>query len=208
MVELKVRRLTLSSSLLLCPLHGRAALQSEIRDGHVCRCDVALEKYVKVPVEFHLEREKHVYHQVEQEPALQNVMRCHRRVTRNLSKKLTVELVLKGRMLQAGVNEMLDGTEVVLERHRLHRGGEVELKVLKEILGLCVEGAGREGGESLVKASGGPVENRVFPVWAVTRVDGLVLHDLSEDFLHGRQLKLVSSTLRDTQVVEPLLLEG
>ena len=102
---------------------------------------------------------------------------------------------------------MLDGTEMVLKGHWLHRSGEVELKVLKEILRFRVEGGGREGGERLVETTGGPVQNGVLPIWTVPWIDRLVLHDLSEVLLGGRQFQLVSA-LSGTQMVEPLLLWG
>ena len=74
-------------------------------------------------------------------------------MTGDLTKKLTVEFILEWRVLQTGVNEMLHGTEVMLERHRLHRSGEIELKMLEEILGLGIEGAGGKGGECLVETT-------------------------------------------------------
>ena len=74
-----------------------------------------------------------------------------------LPEKLAVELILKGRVLQTRVDEVLDGTEVMFECHRLHGSGEVELEMLKEVLGFCVEGAGWKRGESLVETSGCPV---------------------------------------------------
>ena len=205
MAQLKVRRLALSPSIQLSPLDGRAALQCKIRDGKVRRSDMAFEKGVEVPVELDLERQKHVDHQVEKEPALEDLMSRERGVARNLPKQLTIELVLEGRMLQAGVDQVLDGAEVMLEGHRLHRRGEIELKVLEEILCFCVEGARRKRGESLMETTRCPVENGMLPAGVVSRIDHLVLHDLREDFLGGRQFELIAALSR-TKVVEPLLL--
>lgn len=178
MAELKVGRLTLSPPILLSSFDGRATLQGKVGDGEVGRSDMAFEKDVQVPVEFHFERQEHVDHQVEKEPALEDLMGGERGVARDLSKQLAIELVLEGRVLKTGVDQVLDRTEVMLEGHRLHRGGEVELKVLEEILRFGVEGAGGKSGESLMETSGCPVEYGVLPAGVVTWTDNLVLHDL------------------------------
>jgi hypothetical protein len=57
----------------------------------------------------------------------------------------------------------------------------------------------------LMEAARGPVEDRMFPVGVITRVDRLVLHDLGENLLCDRQVELVT-TLSGTEVIEPLLL--
>ena len=75
MVELKIRRLALPPPVLLCSLDSCTALQSKVRDGEVGRSNVALKKGLQVPVELDLDGQEHVDHQVEQEPALQDLMR-------------------------------------------------------------------------------------------------------------------------------------
>ena len=95
-----------------------------------------------------------------------------------LPQELAIEFVLERRVFQASVDQVLNGTEVVLDYHRFHGSGEVELEVLEEILGLCIEGAGGKGGESLMETARGPVEHGVFPVGVITRIDRLILHDL------------------------------
>lgn len=77
--------------------------------------------------------------------------------------------------------------------------------MLEEILGFRVESAGGERGQRLMEAARGPIENGVFPVGVISRVDRLILHDLRENLLRDRQLELVT-TLSGAQVVEPLLL--
>ena len=77
--------------------------------------------------------------------------------------------------------------------------------MLEEILGFRVESAGGERGQRLMEAARGPVEDGVFPVGVISRVDCLILHDLRENLLRDCQLELVT-TLSGTQVVEPLLL--
>lgn len=84
---------------------------------------------------------------------MKNLMGGEGGMTRDLSKKLTVELVLKRRMLHARVDKVLDGAEVVLKGHWLHGSGEVELKMLEEVLCLGIEGAGRKRGESLMEST-------------------------------------------------------
>ena len=130
---------------------------------------MTFEEGLQVPAEVPLDGQEHVDHEVEQEPALQDLVKCQRCVTRDLTKKLTVELVLKRRVPQAGIDEVLNRAEMVLKLHWLHGSGEIELKVLEEVLGFCVECIGGKGGEWLVKTAGGPVEDRVLPVQIIAR---------------------------------------
>lgn len=127
MAELVVRRLTLSTPVLLSPFDGSATLEGEIRDGDIRRRYVSIEKHLKVPVELDFERQEHVDHEIEQEPSLEHLVCRHRRVARNLSQELTVELILQRGVLQTRVDQVLYGAEVVLKRQRLHGSGEIEL---------------------------------------------------------------------------------
>ena len=77
MVELVVRWFALSAAIVLGPLRGSTALQCKFRDGETRRSYVALQKDVEVPAERCLDGQKHVNHQVKQEPALQDLMGSH-----------------------------------------------------------------------------------------------------------------------------------
>lgn len=65
---------------------------------------------------------------------------------------------------------MLNRAEMVFELHRFHGSREIELKVLEEILGFCVECIGGKRGEWLVKTARGPVEDGVLPVRIIARI--------------------------------------